>query len=125
MDQIYHPEPLADSAKYEIPEEGAAETRESLMETLRGVSEVTCKDDGHATRSVHAKSHGPLVGEVQVLANLPSGYAQGLFAEPGSCPVAMRFMRVRKMAYAMSAHFRADHNHEPIVEPRNPESIPA
>jgi hypothetical protein len=33
-------------------------------------------------------------------------------------------MRVRKMAYAMSAHFRADHNHEAIVEPRNLETVP-
>jgi len=94
MDQIYHPEPLAYAAKYEVPEEGEAETRELLLETLRGISEVTFKDNGHATRSVHAKSHGLLVGELQVLKDLPAVYAQGMFAQPCTWPVAMRLSTV-------------------------------
>jgi hypothetical protein len=64
------------------------------METLRGISEVTFKDNGHATRSVHAKSHGLLVGELQVMKDLPVAYAQGMFAEPGTWPVAMRLSTV-------------------------------
>jgi hypothetical protein len=34
-------------------------------------------------------------------------------------------MRVRKMAYDMSARFRADHNGRPIVEPSGPADLPA
>jgi hypothetical protein len=64
------------------------------METLRGISDITFKDNGHATRSVHAKSHGLLVGELQVLKDLPVAYAQGMFAEPGTWPVAMRLSTV-------------------------------
>ena len=94
MDQIYHPEPLPYAASYEVPEEGEAETRELLVETLRGISAVTFSDNGHATRSVHAKSHGLLVGELQVLKDLPAVYAQGMFAAPGTWPVVMRLSTV-------------------------------
>ncbi len=94
MDQIYHPEPLPYAADYEVLEEGEAETEELLMQTLRGISEVTFKDNDHATRSVHAKSHGLLVGELQVLEHLPAAYAQGMFAKPGTWPVAMRLSTV-------------------------------
>ena len=45
----------------------------------------------HAYRPVHAKSHGLLVGTLQVLPDLPPELAQGLFASPGSHPVIMRF----------------------------------
>ena len=44
----------------------------------------------HAYRPVHAKSHGVLVGTLDVLPNLPPELAQGLFANPGTHPVVMR-----------------------------------
>jgi hypothetical protein len=91
---MYHPEPLLYAANFEVPEEGEEETRELLTQTLRGISEVTFKDNHHATRSVHAKSHGLLVGELQVLKYLPAPYAQGIFAQPGTWPVAMRLSTV-------------------------------
>lgn len=40
-------------------------------------------DTGQALRSVHAKSHGLLRGELRVLSPLPPILAQGVFAEPG------------------------------------------
>jgi len=94
MDQMYHPEPLLYAANYEVPEEGEEETRELLTQTLRGISEVTFNDNGHATRSVHAKSHGLLVGELRVPKDLAAVYAQGIFAAPGTWPVVMRLSTV-------------------------------
>jgi hypothetical protein len=94
MDDSYHPAPLAYATRYEVPEEGEAQTTELLMETLRGISETTLRDNGHATRSVHAKSHGLLVGELTVLTDLPPAYAQGLFATAGTFPVVMRLSTV-------------------------------
>ena len=94
MDQIYHPDPLPYAPDLEVPEDGEEETARALMESLRGISETTFHDNGHATRSVHAKSHGLLVGELRVLANLPGEYAQGLFATPGAWPVVMRLSTV-------------------------------
>jgi hypothetical protein len=67
------------------------ETIRALIETLRGISETTFKDYGHAVRSVHAKAHGLLRGEMQVLESLPEALAQGAFAKVASYPVAMRF----------------------------------
>ena len=57
---------------------------------MRKISETVFKDSGHAERGVHAKSHGLLRGELEVLPDLPPTLAQGLFAEPGTYPVVMR-----------------------------------
>jgi hypothetical protein len=94
MDVLCHAEPLPYVAAYEVPEEGETETRDELLETLHGISEVTFRDSGHALRSVHAKSHGLLVGELRVLPDLPQDYAQGIFSVPGTRPVAMRLSTV-------------------------------
>ena len=40
----------------------------------------------HAYRPVHAKSHGVLVGTLEVLPNLPTELAQGLFADASYLP---------------------------------------
>nr|WKF62128.1 hypothetical protein HUO10_006660 [Paraburkholderia busanensis] len=84
-------QPLRFDPSFEqIPDDEAETTRE-LVETLRSIIETTYKDYGHAVRSVHAKSHGLLQGELEVLANLPPVYAQGAFARAGKYPVVMRF----------------------------------
>ncbi|MDB5847901.1 MAG: catalase [Rhodoferax sp.] len=82
--------PLPYDASYEQPEEDEAETTREMVDTLRKISETVRKDEGHAYRSVHAKSHGLLRGELQVLAGLPAVLAQGAFAQPGVHPVVMR-----------------------------------
>lgn len=81
--QPYHPD-------YEVPEDGEAEVHVRLRDTLRGISEKTWEDRGHATRSVHAKSHGLLEGRLRVLDGLPPELAQGLFARAADYPVVMR-----------------------------------
>lgn len=83
--------PLLYQPAYESLEEDEAETTRELIETLHKIGEIVHKDEGHAYRGVHAKSHGLLLAELQVAPGLPSHLAQGLFAQPGSYPVAMRF----------------------------------
>lgn len=62
-----------------------------LDETMAKIRETTFEDSGHAIRSVHAKSHGLLQAELDVLDNLAPFLAQGIFAKPGRHPVVMRF----------------------------------
>ncbi|WP_144110343.1 catalase family protein [Paraburkholderia sp. BCC1886] len=84
-------QPLRFEPSFEqIPDDEAETTRE-LVETLHSIIETTYKDYGHAVRSVHAKSHGLLQGELTVLDNLPPAYAQGAFARAGKLPVVLRF----------------------------------
>ncbi|WP_206602913.1 catalase family protein [Leptolyngbya ohadii] len=48
----------------------------------------------HAMRGAHAKSHGGLKGELKIYDNLPVHLAQGLFCEPRTYPVMIRFSTV-------------------------------
>ncbi|MBA1275968.1 catalase family protein [Stutzerimonas azotifigens] len=74
----------------QIPKDEDETTRE-LVETMRSIIEKTYADGGHAIRSVHAKSHGLLEGELVVPEGLPPALAQGVFATPGRHPLVMRF----------------------------------
>ena len=76
------------SLERQIPDE-AAVTAE-INETMGKIREKTFEDNKHATRSVHAKSHGLLIGELTVRENLPPELAQGLFAKAAAYPVVMR-----------------------------------
>ena len=58
--------PLPYDPRHEYEEEGEQDTKAQLLQTLHGISSTTYKDSGHATRSVHAKSHGLLRGQLQV-----------------------------------------------------------
>jgi catalase len=82
------------SPDIEQPEEDETETIQGLIETLRSISEKTLADGGHAMRSVHAKAHGILQGQMDVSASLPKYLSQGLFAKPGRYPVVMRFSTI-------------------------------
>lgn len=94
-DPTTHPiTPLPYQPEFEALEDGEADTERALSETLHKISEIVRKDEGHAYRSVHAKSHGLLFGELQVAAGLPATLAQGLFATPASYPVVMRLSTV-------------------------------
>lgn len=86
--------PLRYQSSYEQPDEDEDETGAQLMEQMRKIIETTYKDYGHAVRSVHAKSHGLLRGEMQVMQGLPAELAQGLFAQPGLYPVILRFSTI-------------------------------
>ncbi|RYG32198.1 MAG: catalase [Burkholderiales bacterium] len=84
---VYSPEldPIA-------PDE--AEVAREITEAMLGVARTTYGHSGHAIRSVHAKSHGILKGELEIPSGLPPQYAQGLFARPGLHPVVMRFSTI-------------------------------
>jgi len=82
--------PLRHDPSVEHPEKDEAETEAALTETMLSISETTFKDGGHGLRSVHAKSHGLLRGELRVLDGLPPVLAQGLAAKPGTYPVVIR-----------------------------------
>ncbi|WP_182086563.1 catalase family protein [Aureimonas sp. ME7] len=66
------------------------ETVQGLMDAFDAILHRTAEDYGHAVRSVHAKAHGILEGELSVDAGLPPELAQGLFAKPGTHKVFLR-----------------------------------
>jgi hypothetical protein len=83
-------EPLPYSPSFEIPEPDEAETAGEIVRTMRRIAETVARDAHRAFRPVHAKSHGFVIGELQVIEGLAPPYAQGLFARPGNWPVVMR-----------------------------------
>jgi hypothetical protein len=87
-------QPVAYEPGFEVREEDEMVTGSRLVESLRSISETTFRDAGHATRSVHAKSHGLLRAELRVLDGLPPALAQGIFAKAGQWPVVMRLSTI-------------------------------
>jgi len=81
------PVPYRDA--YEHVEAHENETGGDIVATLLGISQTTFADSGRGLRSVHAKSHGLLKGELRVL-ELPLPFAQGMFSTPKTLPVAIR-----------------------------------
>jgi hypothetical protein len=74
---------------FEFVEEAESQTSRELADTLLEISSVTFEDSGVGLRSVHAKSHGLLHGELRVL-DLPLPYAQGMFSEAAVFPATIR-----------------------------------
>lgn len=83
-------QPLAYNPAIEHPEPDEARATASINASMRGILETTWQDYGHLVRSVHAKSHGLLQGELRVLDSLPKSLAQGVFARPATYPVVLR-----------------------------------
>jgi hypothetical protein len=71
-----------------------AKTIQGLIETMDRIQTIVAEDIGHAKRGVHAKAHGLLVGEFEVLPNLPPVLAQGLFATPQTYPAVLRLSTI-------------------------------
>ena len=82
--------PLPYSPGIEHPEPDEVATAAKLRELGKDIRETTFRHYGHAIRSLHAKSHALLEGELEVLGDLPAPLAQGMFARPGRYPVVMR-----------------------------------
>ncbi len=82
--------PLRYDPSFEHVADDEAETIQGIVDTMRAITTKTLDDSGHANRSVHAKAHALLVGEMSVRDDLPADYAQGLFAKPGTYPVVLR-----------------------------------
>lgn len=82
------PVPFAPSV--EVVEADEAEAIDEIDRSLAKIADITYQDTGHGLRSVHAKSHALLHGELSILDNLPPLLAQGLFAQQGTYPVVLR-----------------------------------
>jgi hypothetical protein len=82
--------PIPYQRAFEVPEEDEAQTTFDLKDTMHQISAKTFEDGGRAIRSVHAKTHGLLVGELTVADGLPPAYAQGLFAKGATYPAVIR-----------------------------------
>ena len=83
--------PLRFAPSMEVVDDQEGATNDGLIEALGKISQTTFEHSGHAIRSVHAKAHGVVRGELQVLDKLAPELAQGMFATPATYPVAMRF----------------------------------
>jgi hypothetical protein len=82
------PVPYSDDLESVSPDE--VETIRGLSEALTEIMETVAEDEGHARRSVHAKSHGVLGATLTVLPNLLPELAQGIFARSGEHPALLR-----------------------------------
>ncbi|WP_137786591.1 catalase family protein [Sphingomonas sp. 3P27F8] len=83
--------PVRYSDAVEKPIDNEEQVHRDLIDTMRSITETTSQDYGHAVRSVHAKAHGILSGELEIDGALPPELAQGLFAGAGRYRVLMRF----------------------------------
>jgi catalase len=79
------------SPSVEQPQANESAVFEELSRTMQHITRTMAGHYRHAYRPVHAKSHGVLVGTLNVHSNLAGPLAQGLFANPGSYPVILRF----------------------------------
>ncbi len=64
---------------------------DGIIATMTSESKKVADRDGRTVRSSHAKSTSLVKGTLEVLPNLPPQLRQGLFAEPRSYPILMRF----------------------------------
>ena len=79
------------SPDIETPEENEQETIDGIIRGMTQQSETVKGREHHAVRASHAKSSALVTGTLEIAAGLPPELAQGLFATPGSYPVAVRF----------------------------------
>lgn len=84
-------EPLHFQPHFEHPEPNEAETIAEILKANMKIAETVARDEGHAFRSVHAKGHGIVFTELEVLPGLSPHLAQGLFATARTYPAVMRF----------------------------------
>lgn len=83
--------PVAYSADVEqlLPDENAV--IDETVRTMRHTMEQTFEKLRHQTSGTHAKSHGVVTGTLEVLPDLAPELAQGLFAEPATYEVVVRY----------------------------------
>lgn len=85
-----HTRPLDYTPSVEQPQPNDQDANASINRLMRNILETTWNDYGHSVRSVHAKSHGLLEGELHVLDNLPDILAQGIFSHAATYPALLR-----------------------------------
>jgi hypothetical protein len=75
----------------EQPRPGEEKTFDEIAALMGRLGALMFDRYRHATRSVHAKSHGLLRADLTVYDDLAPELAQGLFARPGTIPAIVRF----------------------------------
>jgi len=88
------PVPVRYQPSMETIGEHEAKTIQGMIETMDRIQTIVAEDIGHAKRGVHAKAHGLLVGELEVLPDLPLVLAQGVFATPQTYPAILRLSTI-------------------------------
>jgi hypothetical protein len=94
MASLKNDPPVPYSSDVEKIEANEPQVIADLSETFRGMIQKTNDDLGHAQRGVHAKTHGLLLGELQVLEELPEELAQGIFQKDAKYPVIIRLSAI-------------------------------
>jgi hypothetical protein len=79
------------SPDIEQPTPDEQEVIDGIVQGMTKQSQTVEKREGHAVRASHAKSTACVIGELVIADDLPPELAQGLFAQGGTYPVAVRF----------------------------------
>ncbi len=85
------PEPVRYDPSVEAEQVDEAEIIDKIVASMGRVNRRTFEKHRHATRDAHAKSHGILRGALTVRDDLAGELRQGLFVEPRTYPIIVRF----------------------------------
>ena len=75
----------------EVLQKDEAQLIDNVVNSMARLNRIVFDKHRHASRDAHAKSHGVLVGTLTVYADLMPHLRQGLFREPGTYPIVVRF----------------------------------
>ncbi len=75
----------------EVMQDNEAGLIDKVVASMARVARSISDKHRHAVRGAHAKIHGALVGTLTVYDELPPHLRQGLFAQPGTYPIVVRF----------------------------------
>lgn len=89
MKHELQPLPYNDDLEVVAPDEDV--TIAAIVASMAKANTAVYDKHRHGLRDAHAKSHGVLRAEFEVLADLPEAYRQGVFAHPKSYSVIVRF----------------------------------
>ncbi|MCJ1334115.1 hypothetical protein MMC10_010822 [Thelotrema lepadinum] len=80
-----------DNPKIEPPVDGEAQKIQDLIKTVNKVQEHNFSHHRHGFRGTHVKTQGLVKGSLMIPPGLPAHLAQGLFAQPKTYPLAIRY----------------------------------
>ncbi|MEO6177645.1 MAG: catalase family protein [Flavobacterium circumlabens] len=79
------------SENIEVKQPNEDEINQKIVDSMARVNRLMFEKYRHAIRDAHAKSHGILKGELKIYDNLPEHLAQGVFSQPKTYPVIIRY----------------------------------
>ncbi|GGF22520.1 catalase family protein [Flavobacterium limi] len=89
MTSIRNYVPFNENVEVQQPYE--QEITQKIVDSMARVNKLMYEKYRHAIRDAHAKSHGILKGELQIYDKLPEHLSQGIFRNPKTYPVIVRF----------------------------------